>query len=120
MEGLSLNDLTEDPQILKIQLHNRSGSLHGKRLKGESQKHREVFLTADGPSFQALVEDLQVGVSDVDYLMEIEGTVGLQVELNLKQLQARCLVYDLINQSEYRYCRGLNLIALLKVLLEVL
>lgn len=77
-------------------------------------------MTADGPSFEALVEDLQVGVSDVDYLMKIEWTVGLQVELNLKQLQARRLVYDFVNQSEYRYRRGFNLIALLKVLLEVL
>jgi hypothetical protein len=120
VEGVSLNDLTEDPQILKIQLHNLSGSLHGKRLKSESHKHREVFLIVDGPSFQAFVEDLQVGVSDVDYLMEIEGAVGLEVELDLKQLQTRGLVYDLVNQSEHRDRRGLNLITLLQVLLEVL
>ena len=102
LEGVSLNDLTEDPQILKIQLHYRSGSLHSKRLKGESHKYREVFLIVDGPSFQTFVEDLQVGVSDVEYLMEIEGAVGLEVEFNLKQLQTRGLVYDLVNQSEYR------------------
>ncbi len=102
MEGLFLNDLREDPQILEIQLHYRFGSLHGKRLKGQSHKHCEVFLIADGPSFQAFVQDLQVGVSDVDYLMEIEGTVGLEVELYLKQLQAWGLVYDLVNQSEHR------------------
>lgn len=102
LEGVSLNDLTEDPQILKIQLHYRSGSLHSKRLKGESHKYREVFLIFDGPSFQTFVEDLQEGVSDVDYLMEIEGAVGLEVEFNLKQLQTRGLVYDLVNQCEYR------------------
>jgi hypothetical protein len=120
LQGISLNDLTEDSQILEIQLHYRFGSLHGKRLKGESHKHREVFLIVDGPSFQAFVEDLQVGVSDVDYLMEIEGAEGLEVELDLKQLEARGLVYDLVYQSEHRDRRGLNLIALLQVLLEVL
>ena len=45
--------------------------------------------------------------------MEIEGAEGLEVELYLKQLQTRGLVYDLVNQSEHRDRRGLNLIALL-------
>jgi hypothetical protein len=77
-------------------------------------------LIVDGPSFQAFVEDLKVGVSDVDNLMEIEGAVGFEVEFNLKQLQTRGLVYDLVYQSKHRDRRGLNLITLLQVLLKVL
>ena len=51
LKGLSLSDLAEDLQILKIQLHYRFGSLHGKRLQSESHKHSEVFLAVDGPRF---------------------------------------------------------------------
>ena len=77
LESLFLNDLAEDPQILEIQLHYGFSSLHGKRLKGKPHKDCEVFLIVDGPSFQTFVQDLQVGVSNVDYLMEVEGAVGL-------------------------------------------
>ena len=40
-------------------------------------------MAINGPSFQAFVEYLQVGVSDVDNLMEVERAVGLEVELYL-------------------------------------
>jgi hypothetical protein len=80
----------------------------------------QIFLTeyARGAG-QTFVQDLQIGISDVDNLVKIERAISLKVELYVQFLQIGYRVNNSVDQGKHGDSRGLDLIALLEVFLEV-